>query len=103
MKGTRRGPGCRSAFGQAARRAARWLLGNTTGGKRLRAGLPGEWTVAEKTGTGDYGTTNDVGVAWPPGAAPVVVAVLSTKADSDAPADEPLVARAAAVVADALT
>jgi beta-lactamase class A len=80
-----------------------WLLGNTTSGNRFRAGLPKDWTVADKTGTGDYGTTNDVGIAWPPGQGPVVLAVLSTKHDPAAPADESLVADAAALVAAALS
>ncbi|MGW4890865.1 class A beta-lactamase [Kitasatospora sp. NPDC004240] len=76
-----------------------WLRGNTTGGARLRAGLPGDWTVGEKTGTGAYGTTDDVGVAWPPGRSPVVMAVLSTKHEASAAADEPLVAGVAALLA----
>lgn len=80
-----------------------WLLGNTTSGNRFRAGLPKDWTVADKTGTGDYGTTNDVGIVWPPGQGPVVLAVLSTKHDPAAPADESLVADAAALVAAALS
>ncbi|GHH67914.1 beta-lactamase [Kitasatospora indigofera] len=86
-----------------AKRLTGWLLGNTTGAGRLRAGLPEDWTVADKTGTGAYGTTNDVGIARPPGRGPVVIAVLSTKDGSTAPADEPLVAAAAAVLAVALT
>ncbi|MGW3026597.1 class A beta-lactamase [Streptomyces sp. NPDC001221] len=84
-------------------RLTRWLLGNTTSGNRFRAGLPQNWTVADKTGTGDYGTTNDVSIAWPPGQGPVVLAVLSTKHDSAAPADESLVADTAALAAAALT
>lgn len=80
-----------------------WLLGNTTSGNRFRAGLPNHWTVADKTGTGGYGTTNDVGIAWPPGRGPIVLAVLSTKHDSTAPTDEPLVAGTAALLAAALT
>ncbi|MFD0257173.1 class A beta-lactamase [Kitasatospora indigofera] len=86
-----------------AKRLTGWLLGNTTGADRLRAGLPEDWTVADKTGTGAYGTTNDVGIARPPGRGPVVIAVLSTKDGSTAPADEPLVAATAAVLAAALT
>ncbi|MEU2776950.1 class A beta-lactamase [Streptomyces sp. NPDC007162] len=83
------------------RRLTGWLLANTTGGERIRAGLPEDWTVGDKTGTGAHGTANDVAVAWPPGRAPVVVAVLSTHADAAAEADSALVRRAAAVVADA--
>ncbi len=80
-----------------------WLLANTTSAARFRAGLPEGWVLADKTGTGDHGTTNDVGIAWTPDRTPVVLAVLSTKADAAAPADEPLVARTAALLAAALT
>lgn len=58
----------------------RWLEATSTGGQRLRAGVPG-WTVGDKTGTaGDSGTANDIGVLWPPGgAAPVLVACYLTR------------------------
>ncbi|WP_042440098.1 class A beta-lactamase [Streptacidiphilus albus] len=79
-----------------------WLLADTTSGNRFRAGLPKDWTLADKTGTGGYGTANDVGIAWPPGRGPVVLSVLTTKHVSTAPADEPLVAEAAALLAAAL-
>jgi beta-lactamase class A len=80
-----------------------WLLANTTSTHRFRAGLPADWTLADKTGTGSYGTGNDVGITWPPGRRPIVLAVLTTKPDPAAPADEPLVAAAAALVAAALS
>lgn len=79
-----------------------WLLGNTTGGERLRAGLPPAWTVADKTGGGEYGTNNDVAVAWPPGRPPLVIAVLTTRPRPDDPADNPLVARTAELLAATL-
>ncbi|MFF3403694.1 class A beta-lactamase [Streptomyces sp. NPDC002659] len=79
-----------------------WLLANTTSGSRFRAGLPKEWTLADKTGTGEYGTTNDVGVAWTPDGTPIVLAVLSTKHDARSRADEPLVAKTAELLAAAL-
>ncbi|MFF0220029.1 class A beta-lactamase [Streptomyces vinaceus] len=79
-----------------------WLLANTTSTNRFRAGLPKDWTLADKTGTGSYGTTNDVGITWPPGRKPIVLTVLSTKNDSAAPADEPLIAATAAILAAAL-
>lgn len=47
-----------------------WLVANQTGDKRLRAGLPGGWTVGDKTGSwgdGKAGTTNDIAVIWPAG------------------------------------
>ncbi|MCX3061941.1 class A beta-lactamase [Streptomyces beihaiensis] len=83
-------------------RLTRWLLGNTTSGERFRAGLPADWTVGDKTGTGRYGTANDVGVAWTPDGTPVVLSVLTTRFTEDAAADSELVAEAAGLVATAL-
>ncbi|WP_330277679.1 class A beta-lactamase [Lentzea sp. NBC_00516] len=78
----------------------KWLLANTTGGNRVRAGLPAAWGWGDKTGTGEYSTTNDVGIAFPPGRAPIVIAVLSTKKDTPkGGADEPLLAKTAELVA----
>ncbi len=59
---------------------AAWLKANTTGDKRLRAGVPG-WKVGDKTGTAsDSGTANDVAVMWPPaGFAPVLVTCYLTR------------------------
>nr|WP_258308337.1 class A beta-lactamase [Streptomyces sp. NWU339] len=80
-----------------------WLLANTTGGAKLRAGLPSDWTVADKTGGGMYGTNHDVGIAWPPGRSPLVMAVLTTKHEPDASPDNPLIAETATLLARALT
>lgn len=57
-----------------------WLVGNTTGGTRLRAGLPAGWRVGDKTGTGESGTANDAAVIWPPQRAPIMLAVYLTQA-----------------------
>jgi len=76
-----------------------WLRGNTTGGTRIRAGVPATWQVGDKTGTGDYGTSNDVAVLWPPGKAPVVLALYLTQDAKDAsPRNETLVAATRIVV-----
>jgi beta-lactamase class A len=59
-----------------------WLKANTTGDKRLRAGIPAGWAVGEKTGT-NRSDANDIGIAWPPGRAPWLVSAYLT--DSAAP------------------
>jgi beta-lactamase class A len=56
-----------------------WLVANKTGDARLRAGLPAGWRVGDKTGTGAHGTVNDIGVAWPPQRAPILVSVYMTE------------------------
>ncbi|QOZ30146.1 class A beta-lactamase [Bradyrhizobium sp. CCBAU 51753] len=63
-----------------------WMVANKTGDARLRAGVPADWRVGDKTGTGERGTYNDVGVFWPPGRKPIVVTVYLTGAT--APADK---------------
>jgi beta-lactamase class A len=35
-----------------------WLVKNTTGDKRLRAGLPSTWQIGDKTGTGENDKIN---------------------------------------------
>lgn len=77
-----------------------WMLRNTTGTERFRRGLPADWLLADKTGSGRHGGANDVGVAWRPDGTPVVLAVLTTRPEEDAPADDPLVARTAALLAE---
>ena len=61
-----------------------WMEGNRTGGARIRSAVSrfsssssSGWVVADKTGSGDYGTANDVGVVFLPAAA-VVIAVYFT-------------------------
>lgn len=52
-----------------------WMVSSTTGLTRLRAGLPSDWRVGDKTGTSTaaHNATNDVAIAWPPGRAPIII------------------------------
>jgi beta-lactamase class A len=79
-----------------------WLVGNTTGDALIRAGVPEGWTVGDKTGSAAYGTRNDIAVFWPTDGAPIVIAVLSSRATPDADHDDALIARATAVAVEAL-
>ncbi|MGJ7525002.1 class A beta-lactamase [Variovorax sp. GB1P17] len=92
------------ALGAAQREQLQtWLLGNTTGKERFLAGVPAGWKVGDKTGSGDYGTTNDIGVLWPPaGAAPLVIAVYLTFPEKDAKARNDVIASATRIVVAAL-
>ncbi|MGB8478419.1 MAG: class A beta-lactamase [Acidobacteriaceae bacterium] len=69
-----------------------WLVANTTGDQRLRAGVPKNWTVGDKTGSGDHGTANDVAILWPPSHAPMLAAVYLTGASVDSEAREATIA-----------
>ncbi|MFC8275853.1 class A beta-lactamase [Streptomyces sp. NPDC057271] len=81
-----------------------WLRTNVTGAELIRAGVPADWTVGDKTGAGStYGTRNDIAVLWPPGRPPVVLAVLSNRLTADAAYDNRLIAEAATAAAEALS
>jgi beta-lactamase class A len=56
-----------------------WLVGTTTGGNRLRAGVPRTWRVGDKTGTGERGATNDIAICWPPEQRPIVITAYSVE------------------------
>jgi beta-lactamase class A len=57
-----------------------WMASSKTGLKRLRAGLPSGWTVADKTGSGANNTGNVVALVRPPGRPPLFAAVYITGA-----------------------
>ncbi|AOB33593.1 beta-lactamase [Bordetella sp. H567] len=82
---------------EARTRLKTWLLGNKTGDHRIRAAVPAGWQVADKTGTGDYGSANDFGIVWPPGRPPIVLAIYTGSRDTHAKADESLIAEAARI------
>ncbi|MGW2638885.1 class A beta-lactamase [Streptomyces sp. NPDC001348] len=79
-----------------------WLKGNRTSDERFRAGLPRNWVIGDKTGTGDYATANDIGVAWTTRQTPLVLVVLSSRATADAAVDNALIADTARVLARTL-
>ena len=66
-------------------RLEKWLIANTTGGARLRAGTPSAWRVGDKTGTGARGSTNDVAILWPPGRKPLLIAAYIRETALDLP------------------
>ncbi len=63
------------------------MIGNLPGRARLRAGFPGSWQGADRTGTAD-GLCNDGAVAWRPHGAPLVVAAFYRADGADLPQQE---------------
>ena len=94
----------RDALTPASRgQLARWLMANHTGDARIRAGLPAGWRIGDKTGTGDYGSTNDVAVIWPPDRAPILISIYLTQTDAPAEQRDATLAKVARIVADAVS
>jgi beta-lactamase class A len=71
-------------FGNRLKPASRkqltdWMLANTTGKTKFVAGLPSDWKVADKTGSGAHGSNNDIGVLYPPNGKPILIASYLTE------------------------
>jgi len=80
-----------------------WLRGTATGYARIRAGLPSNWTVGDKTGSSaTYGAANDLAIAWPPSTPPLVLAVYTNRNQPDAATDNAVIAAAATILARGL-
>ena len=93
-------------LGGALSRASReqltaWLVANKTGDQRLRAGVPQGWRVGDKTGTGGHGATNDIGILWPPGRAPILVAAYFAEAQASEPERSAVLAEVGRIAAAA--
>jgi beta-lactamase class A len=63
-----------------------WFIGNKTGDKRLRAGVPKGWLIGDKTGSGANNVTNDIAIIWPPDRAAIIVTAYY--AEARAPDDQ---------------
>lgn len=93
-----------TVLGEAERRRLDdWMRCNAT--STMRAGLPPGWTTADKTGTGDYASTNDVGVAYGPGGRRVLLSVMTRSQSPNRDADplRPLIAEVTTSVLGWLT
>jgi beta-lactamase class A len=79
-----------------------WMRANTT--SSMRAGLPPGWTTADKTGSGDFASTNDVGIAFGPDGQRVLLAIMTRTRSTDAntPALRDLVAEVATLALPSL-
>lgn len=89
-----------NALSPASRqRLQQWLVGNTTGDKRLRAGLPTGWRVGDKTGT-NRTDANDIGIVWPAnGRAPLLVTAYLAESSADSATKDATLAGVARIAA----
>ncbi|EUJ24222.1 beta-lactamase 1 [Listeria grandensis FSL F6-0971] len=74
------------------------LIGNATGDTLIRAGVPANVKVGDKSGAASFGTRNDVAVLYPPHRSPIILVVYSNKANEDDEYDDALIADAARVM-----
>ncbi|KAB2339685.1 class A beta-lactamase [Actinomadura rudentiformis] len=80
-----------------------WMRGNYTGNMHIRAGLPNNWLIGDKTGHGSYyGTGGDIAVVQPPSGAPLILAIYSHRNAEDGVSDPKIFGATASVLTRAL-
>ena len=81
-----------------------WMLDNQITNPLLRAGVPAGWRVADKSGSGDHGTRNDIGLILPPApGGAIIAAVYYTESPQPASARDALIAKTGQIIASTLT
>jgi beta-lactamase class A len=78
-----------------------WLIATKTGDARIRAGVPKNWIVGDKTGT-CKNAANDTAILFPPERAPVFISVYYAQSPLPPTGREEVIADAARIVVQAL-
>ena len=79
-----------------------WMLDDQVAGAPLRASLPSDWKIADKTGGGGYGSRSIVAVIWPPSMEPLVIGIYITQTKASLKASNQSIARIGMVLKDAV-
>ena len=79
-----------------------WMQQNQTGMKLIRAGIPADWRIGDKTGRSGDGATNDIAVVRPPGSGPIFLAIYTMDPAEPQDARDQLVAEVAKTAIEAL-
>lgn len=78
-----------------------WLVGCQTGLRSLRAGMPPDWRVGDKTGQWDGDgkhANNDIAIAWPPHKKPLLVTAYYMTSTADVAARKAVLAEVGRIV-----
>ncbi|WP_104667700.1 class A beta-lactamase [Ensifer adhaerens] len=77
-----------------------WMVANTTGDLRIRAGLPAAWRVGDKTGTNATGEASDIAIVWPEGRSPLLITVYIAEATAEVKDLNPIFAEVGRMAAE---
>ncbi len=94
-----------SDFLSAASRARleSWMQGNKTGANLIRASVPADWKIGDKTGRSGKGAINDIAILRPPSGGPVFLTIYTVATAGPVEEREKLVADVAKAALDALS
>lgn len=75
------------AFGDVLSPASRkqlldWMIADKVADALLRAGIPKDWRIGDKSGAGGNGARGIIAVMWPPGRKPLTAAIYLTETEA---------------------
>jgi beta-lactamase class A len=79
-----------------------WLARNETGNAMIRAAVPKDWRIGDKTGRGANGTTNDIAIIRPANRSPIILAIYSTGSSASPEDRNAMIAEIARLVIESL-
>jgi beta-lactamase class A len=80
-----------------------WMAANETGAKMIRASVPADWRVGDKTGRSGKGASNDIAIVRPPTGDPIFLAIYVDAPGLPSDATDSIVATTAKIAIDLLT
>lgn len=74
-------------FGDALSQASKdqlkqWMIDNKVTGSLLRSVLPENWSIADRSGAGGYGSRGITAVVWPDKRSPLIISIYLTQTDA---------------------
>lgn len=79
-----------------------WMLDDQVAGPLLRAALPSDWKIADKSGAGGYGSRSIIAVIWPPAKQPLVTGIYITQTKAPMEASNKAIARIGTALKEAV-
>ena len=87
---------------QKRKQLIHWMSNNRITDSLIRAAVPIDWKVADKSGSGGYGTRNDMALIMRPEQAPILIVVMTTHLEPNLKCNDTLVAAAAKIAIEDL-
>lgn len=93
----------RKSLSPAAREQLKvWMIGNTTGDAKLRAGFDKRWVIGDKTGSGANGASNDIAIVFPDDLPPFIITVFYTGSPASGDEKNAVIAEVARIARESL-
>lgn len=79
-----------------------WMIDDKVANDLLRASLPEDWKIGDKSGAGGYGSRSIIAVIWPPQKGPILVTIYLTENEADFPTRNQAIAEIGTIIIETI-